>query len=73
MEELRLTLLLDYQLALLAADEPSQAREEIATIAPRLLEAEEKQSWETLADLLDASLSPALERWAATTRARLAA
>jgi hypothetical protein len=73
MEELRLTLLLDYQLAILAADEPSAAREEIAVIAPQLLEAEEKQSWGTLAELLDASLSPTLERWAASTRARLAA
>ena len=73
MEELRLTLLLDYQLAILAADEPSDAREEIAAIAPRLLAAEEKQSWETLAQLLDANLSPTLERWAASTRARLAA
>jgi hypothetical protein len=73
MEELRLTLLLDYQLALLASDEPSKARDEIAAIAPRLLEAEERQSWETLADLLDGGLSPTLERWAASTRARLAA
>ena len=73
MEELRLTLLLDYQLSILAADEPSKARDEIAAIAPQLLRAEEQHSWETLAELLDASLSPTLERWAASTRARLAA
>ncbi|MCC6764885.1 MAG: hypothetical protein IT293_09500 [Deltaproteobacteria bacterium] len=73
MEELRLTLLLDYQLALLAADEPSAAREDIATLAPRLLAAEEERAWETLASLLDGSLAPVLERWAAATRARLGA
>ncbi len=71
MEELRLTLLLDYQLALLAADEPSTAREDIATLAPQLLAAEEGRAWETLASLLDGSLAPVLERWAAATRARV--
>jgi hypothetical protein len=71
MEELRLTLLLDYQLAILAADAPSAAREEIAVLAPQLLEAEETRAWETLANLLDASLAPTLDRWAASTRARL--
>ena len=73
MEELRLTLLLDYQLTILAADTPSGAREEIAMLAPKLLEAEEKKSWDTLAELLDTSLAPTLDRWAASTRARLAA
>ena len=71
MEELRLTLLLDYQLALLATDAPSPARDEIAVLAPRLLAAEEKRAWDTLAILLDTSLAPTLERWAASTRARL--
>jgi hypothetical protein len=72
MEELRLTLLLDYQLAMLAEDAPSGvAREEIATLAPMLLDAEEKKSWNRLASLLDESLAPTLERWAASTRARL--
>lgn len=73
MEELRLTLLLDHQLALLAADEPAAVRDEIATLAPQLLAAEEGRAWETLATLLDGSLAPVLERWAATTRARLGA
>lgn len=73
MEELRLTMLLDYQLSLLAADQPSGARDEIATIAPQLLKAEEQSDWETLATLLDSDLSPTLDRWAASTRARLAA
>ncbi len=71
MEELRLTLLLDYQLALLAADEPSAAREDIATLAPQMLAAEEQRAWDTLATLLDGSLAPVLERWAVATRARL--
>ncbi len=72
MEELRLTLLLDYQLSMLAADAPSgAAREEIAAMAPQLLDAEEKRSWETLAQLLETNLAPTLERWAAATRARL--
>jgi hypothetical protein len=71
MEELRLTLLLDYQLALLAADQPSNVREEIASLAPQLLRAEETKAWDTLATLLDANLSPALDRWAANTRARI--
>ena len=71
MEELRLTLLLDYQLALLAEDKPSNARDEIAVLAPRLLEAEEKRAWDALASLLDGSLAPLLDRWAASTRARL--
>lgn len=71
MEELRLTLVLDYQLALLAADQPSAARDEIAVLAPRLLAAGEKRSWGTLASLLDESLAPCLDRWAASTRARL--
>lgn len=72
MEELRLTLLLDYQLALLAKDQPSAARDEIAVLAPEMLAAEEKRSWETLATLLDETLAPVLDRWAASTRARLA-
>jgi hypothetical protein len=71
MEELRLTLLLDYQLALLATDAPSPAREEIAVLAPQLLAAEEQRAWDRLAILLDTSLAPTLERWAASTRARL--
>lgn len=72
MEELRLTLLLDYQLAMLADDAPSAAaREEIATLAPQMLDAEERKSWDALAGLLDDSLAPALERWAASTRSRL--
>jgi hypothetical protein len=73
MEELRLTLLLDYQLALLAADAPSAARDEVAILAPQLLEAEEQRAWTRLANLLETSLTPVLERWAAGTRARLAA
>jgi glutamyl/glutaminyl-tRNA synthetase len=72
MEELRLTLLLDYQLSLLAEDALSTiAREEIATVAPQLLNAEEKRSWQILAELLEKKLAPTLERWAAATRARL--
>ncbi len=72
MEELRLTLLLDYQLAMLAEDAPSAgAREEIAMLAPKLLDAEERKSWDRLAALLDEHLAPTLDRWAATTRARL--
>jgi hypothetical protein len=73
MEELRLTLLLDYQLTLLAADAPSLARDEIAALAPQLLAAEEARAWDTLASLLDTNLAPTLERWAASTRARLSA
>jgi hypothetical protein len=73
MEELRLTLVLDYQLSLLAADEPSAARDEIAKLAPQLLVAEEKRNWNTLATLLDGSLAPTLDRWAESTRARLSA
>ena len=71
MEELRLTLLLDYQLALLAEDAPSEARTAIADLAPRLLDAEERRAWDVLAGLLDTGLAPTLERWAASTRARL--
>jgi hypothetical protein len=71
MEELRLTLLLDYQLALLAADAPSDARAAIADLAPRLLDAEERRAWGVLAGLLETGLAPTLERWAAATRARL--
>ncbi len=72
MEELRLTLLLDYQLAMLAEDAPSAAaRQEIAVLAPQMLAAEERKSWGVLAGLLDDALAPTLERWAASTRARL--
>lgn len=71
MEELRLTLLLDYQLSMLAEDEPSAARAELAELAPQMLAAEEKRSWETLASLLDDALAPMLNRWATATRARL--
>jgi hypothetical protein len=71
MEELRLTLLLDYQLTLLAADAPSEARGAIAELAPRLLDAEERRAWGVLAGLLESDLAPTLERWAASTRARL--
>ncbi len=72
MEELRLTLLLDYQLTLLAADAPSEARGAIADLAPRLLDAEERRAWDVLAGLLETGLAPTLDRWAASTRARLA-
>lgn len=71
MEELRLTLLLDYQLALLAADAPSDARETIARLAPELLAAEEGRAWDVLAGLLETKLVPTLQHWAADTRARL--
>ena len=73
MEELRLTLLLDYQLTLLAADAPSGAREAIAEIAPKLLDAEERKAWNVLAALLDQKLVPVLQQWAAHTRERVAA
>lgn len=73
MEELRLTLLLDYQLSILAEDAPSGARDELAVIATQLLEAEEKKSWDSLANILDGGLAPLLDRWAEATRARLAA
>jgi hypothetical protein len=72
MEELRLTLLLDYQLALLAADAPSDARTAIAALAPRMLDAEERRAWDVLAGLLENDLAPMLDGWAASTRARLA-
>ena len=57
-----LTLLLDYQLSMLAEDALSTiiAREEIATVAPQLLNAEEKRSWELLAQLLEKKLAPTL-------------
>lgn len=71
MEELCLTLLLDYQIALLAEDEPAAVREEIAGLGRRLLAAEEERAWETLASLLDGSLAPVLERWATATRERV--
>lgn len=71
MEELRLTLLLDYQLSMLAEDAPSAARDEIAVLAPQMLHAEEKKKWDMLARLLDDSLAPILDRWATATRARL--
>jgi hypothetical protein len=72
MEELRLTLLLDYQLSLLAEDALSTiARDEIATLAPMMLDAEEHRAWERLAIILDTKLAPVLERWATATRARL--
>jgi len=73
MEELRLTLLLDYQLSLLAADAPSDARAAIGELAPRLLDAEERRAWDVLAGLLETGLAPTLERWAAATRARVPA
>jgi hypothetical protein len=72
MEELRLTLVLDYQLTLLAEDAPSGAREAIAELAPALLEAEERRAWDVLAGLLDTKLVPTLQWWAGTTRARVA-
>ncbi len=73
MEELRLSLVLDYQLALLAEDAPSPARDAIAALAPRLLAAEEQRAWNELAGLLDGVLVPTLVDWAAGTRARLGA
>jgi hypothetical protein len=73
MEELRLTLVLDYQLTLLAADEPSGAREAVAEIAPQLLDAEERKAWNVLAGLLEQKLVPVLQEWAIRTRARVAA
>ena len=71
MEEVRLSMLLDYQLALLASDAPSEARQAIADLAPALLDAEERRAWDTLAGLLDTRLAPIIEGWAASTRARL--
>lgn len=73
MEELRLTLVLDHQLTVLAADAPSGAREAVAELAPELLHAEERRAWDALATLLEQRLVPVLRAWAERTRERVAA
>lgn len=54
-----LTLVRDYQLAMLAKDAPSAAPATRALLAPQLLDAEEKREWDSLATLLDAGLDAA--------------
>jgi hypothetical protein len=65
MEELRLALLLDQQLATLDGGTPAGAQEEIRRLAPALLEAQERRAWQSLAGLLDERLAPILETWSA--------
>jgi hypothetical protein len=63
MEELRLALLLDQQLATLEGTRPSAARDEIRTLAPEMLTAQERREWRSLASLLEERLAPILEQW----------
>jgi hypothetical protein len=65
MEELRLALLLEQQLAVLGRTAASAAREEIFAFAPILLEAQERRQWSRLVDLLETRLVPVLEGWSA--------
>jgi hypothetical protein len=63
MEELRLALLLDQQLATLEGTRPSAARDEIRTLAPEMLAVQERREWTRLATLLEERLAPILESW----------
>jgi hypothetical protein len=65
MEELRLGLLLEQQLATLDGTAPHRAQQAIRGLAPELLAAQERRAWAALADLLDGRLAPILDAWAA--------
>jgi hypothetical protein len=63
MEELRLALLLDRQLAVLVGTAPAGPAGEIQVLGESLLGAEERRAWEEVAELLSSRLVPLLEAW----------
>ena len=63
MEELRLALLLDHQIATLDGKPAGEAQDAIRVIAPMLLEAQEHRAWGTVAELLETRLVGVLEGW----------
>jgi len=63
MEELRLVLVLDHHLTTLERSPGTPAVEDIGTLAPRLLDAQERRAWSDLSALLAGHLVPTLRAW----------
>ncbi|HYC22277.1 MAG TPA: hypothetical protein VEI94_06215 [Candidatus Bathyarchaeia archaeon] len=67
MEELRLALLLDRQVASIDASLGGLPCDEVGAIATALLDAQQHRAWGELGSLLEARLLPALRGWSAGT------
>jgi len=65
MEELRLALLLEHNIATLDGRPAGEAQDAIRVIAPMLLEAQQQRAWTTVAEILEARLVGVLEGWSA--------
>ena len=63
MEELRLALVLEQQVATLDGAVVPEAVEPVQTVAPALLSAQERRAWGELSTLLAHELAPALRAW----------
>ena len=72
MEELRLTLLLDYQLSMLAGAAPSGGRDGLAGLARQLLRAGGAKEWDMVARVVGEALAAGRERWGAAGGGRRA-
>jgi len=68
MEELRLALVLEQQVTTLDGVVVGEAAEPVATLAPVLLEAQERRRWSELGALLVSHLAPALRAWSSAER-----
>jgi hypothetical protein len=63
LEELRLALVLEQQVATLDGAAIPAALEPVVAVAPALLAAQERRAWDELARLLGGRLAPALHAW----------
>ena len=63
LEELRLGLVLEQQVATLDGTVVPEALDAVAPLAPELLVAQERRAWHELSGLLEGRLAPALRAW----------
>jgi hypothetical protein len=68
LEELRLALVLEQQVATLDGTVISEAVEPVANVAPVLLDAQERRAWSELAEILAERFAPALRTWSRAER-----
>jgi hypothetical protein len=69
LEELRLALVLEQQVATLDGTVVREAVEPVAALAPALLDAQERRAWSELAGVLADRLAPVLHAWSAAEEA----
>ena len=72
LEELRLALVLDRQLARLDGTPAVTPIEEIRELAPLLLSAQERRAWSEVRDLLATRIAPLLQAWSRAAAERAA-